>query len=116
VGHADHAGLERRGRPLSGGGDQWPAGATGAPLGDPDGERRLPTIGGLPPAARPFPPSPAAAGEWAAVLTADPTLEPAIRGVADGLAHRVERLRLAGNGVVPMAAAAAFMALAARIE
>ena len=39
-------------------------------------------------------------------------LEPAIRGVADGMADRVDRLRLCGNGVVPVVAAYAFITLA----
>jgi site-specific DNA-cytosine methylase len=40
--------------------------------------------------------------------------EPELRGLAHGLAPRVERLRTAGNGVVPLVAARAFITLARR--
>jgi len=61
-----------------------------------------------------FPPGPGELDRWAEVLEADPTLEPAIRGVADGLFSRVDRLRLLGNAVVPVCAAVAFVHLVAR--
>ena len=63
-----------------------------------------------------FPPGPGDLEAWRAVLARDPSLEPAIRGVADGLASRVDRLRLLGNGVVPLQAAYAFCTLLARLE
>ena len=46
-----------------------------------------------------------------------PAPEPCIRGVDDGLANSVDgdRLHVAGNGVVPQAAAQAFRVLAARL-
>ncbi|MBC7163836.1 MAG: DNA cytosine methyltransferase [Roseovarius sp.] len=56
---------------------------------------------------------------WARRLTADPegplkaAAEPALRRMADGLAHRARALRLLGNGVHPLAAAHAWRALAA---
>jgi DNA (cytosine-5)-methyltransferase 1 len=41
--------------------------------------------------------------------------EPAVRRVADGMAPWVDRLRLTGNGVVPLAAAVAFLRLRDRL-
>ena len=53
--------------------------------------------------------------EWCRILEDFPALEPAIRGVADELAPRVDRLRLTGGGVVPLAAAIAFHILSSRL-
>ncbi|MBU3032148.1 DNA cytosine methyltransferase [Paracoccus sp. XHP0099] len=56
---------------------------------------------------------------WARRISADPegpgaaAAEPALRRMADGLAHRARALRLLGNGVHPLAAAHAWRALAA---
>ncbi|MBC9247504.1 DNA cytosine methyltransferase [Paracoccus sp. 11-3] len=56
---------------------------------------------------------------WARCLAADPegagaaAAEPALRRMADGLAHRARALRLLGNGVHPLAAAHAWRTLAA---
>ena len=56
---------------------------------------------------------------WARRMSADPegpvtaAAEPALRRMADGLAHRARALRLLGNGVHPLAAAHAWRALAA---
>ena len=56
---------------------------------------------------------------WSRRLAADPegpvtaAAEPALRRMADGLAHRARALRLLGNGVHPLAAAHAWRALAA---
>ena len=56
---------------------------------------------------------------WARRLAADPegpvaaAAEPALRRMADGLAHRARALRLLGNGVHPLAAAHAWRTLAA---
>ncbi len=44
----------------------------------------------------------------------DPSLEPEVRGVVDGAASRVDRLRTLGNGCVPLVAAHAFRTLARR--
>lgn len=55
---------------------------------------------------------------WARRLAADPqgpvaaAAEPALRRMADGLAHRARALRLLGNGVHPLAAAHAWRSIA----
>jgi len=61
-----------------------------------------------------FPPGPVDLDSWREVLEADPSVEPAICGMADGLASRVDRLRMLGNGVVPLVAGYAFATLLAR--
>jgi DNA (cytosine-5)-methyltransferase 1 len=48
---------------------------------------------------------------WPDIIARAPHLEPAIRRMADGLANRVDRLRLCGNGVHPLAAGYAWLAL-----
>lgn len=58
-----------------------------------------------------FPPGLDALSEWERILAIDPSLEPALCRMADGLAHRVDRLRLTGNGVVPDTAALAYLTL-----
>lgn len=58
-----------------------------------------------------FPPGPGDVEAWREILDRWPEVEPAVRGMADGLAPRVDRLRLCGNGVVPIQAAYAFCAL-----
>lgn len=60
----------------------------------------------------PWPPGPHDADGWAQYLRSAPDAEPAIRRGADGLANRVDRLRLCGNGVVPLVAAHAIRTLA----
>ncbi|NHB78250.1 DNA cytosine methyltransferase [Rhodobacter sp. M37P] len=62
-----------------------------------------------------WPPGPGDADGWERYLRAAPDLEPAVRRGADGLAHRVDRLRLCGNGVVPLVAAHALRTLAAEL-
>ncbi len=74
-----------------------------------------------------FPPSPNST-EWERIVRDYPKLAPAlqksafesdIRRVADGVAtglHRVDRLRILGNGVVPLQAAYALTVLARRIN
>jgi len=62
-----------------------------------------------------WPPGPGDADGWARYLRAAPDAEPNIRRGADGLAHRVDRLRLCGNGVVPLVAAYALRTLAAEL-
>lgn len=107
------------GEPPSWGARDQPAGSGGV-LGDPFGadvalgeSRPVPR-----PLTAPFPPGPALRDAWAAILETRPelapALEPRVRGSLDGVAYRVDRLRLAGNGVVPLVAATAFLALASR--
>lgn len=62
-----------------------------------------------------WPPGPDDADGWTRYLRHAPDLEPAVRRGADGLAHRVDRLRLCGNGVVPLVAAHALKTLAAEL-
>ena len=63
-------------------------------------------------AAGAFPPPADDFGAWEAWLTVCPGLQPAIPRGADGLASRMDRYRLTGNGVVPLAAGYAFATLA----
>ena len=62
-----------------------------------------------------WPPGPKDDAGWRQVLAARPdlapTVEPQLRGLADGMAPRVDRLRAAGNGVVPQQVALAFREL-----
>jgi DNA (cytosine-5)-methyltransferase 1 len=62
-----------------------------------------------------WPPGPDDAAGWDRYLRCAPDLEPSIRRGADGLAFRVDRLRLCGNGVVPLVAAHALRTLAAEL-
>ena len=55
-----------------------------------------------------FPPHPD--GDWSGVPA---HLKPSVHRMADGLAHRVDRIRACGNGVVPLAAAYAWRTLRA---
>ncbi len=64
----------------------------------------------------PFPPGPGDIEGWRYILERAPHLEPAVRGMADGLGStRIDWLRLLGNGVVPLQAAYAFRVLATRL-
>lgn len=106
-GGVEHAASERRreGRPqhdVRGGRDA----AT-------DAGRALATIGEGRPRFRhdrPFAPGPADP-IWAEIVRDAPSLEPAVCRVAHGMAGRIERLRHCGNGVVPLAAALAWVRL-----
>ena len=69
------------------------------------------------PASRSAPP--AHAGDfaaWESWLAAWPDLQPAMAGSHDGLAFKMDRYRLAGNGVCPLAAAYAFCSLLLHAE
>jgi len=55
-------------------------------------------------------------GEWKKILEEFPEVEPAVCRISHGLANRMERLRCTGNGVVPLQAAVALLALAKRTE
>ncbi|MFI4977577.1 MAG: DNA cytosine methyltransferase [Solirubrobacterales bacterium] len=134
--HADEQGLEGWDRAERGSADERAPGPGGSEVGDSahaDGRRRIggeeagtradqvgrrrsSGSGGV--LGRPFPPGPDDRDAWIRILAERPDLapavEPAVRGVVDGMAYRVDRLRLTGNGVVPMVAATAFVALADR--
>ncbi|QOV92990.1 DNA cytosine methyltransferase [Novosphingobium sp. ES2-1] len=62
-----------------------------------------------------WPPGPDDTAAWDRYLGYAPDLEPAVRRGTDGLAHRVDRLRLCGNGVVPLVAAHALRTLASEL-
>ena len=63
-----------------------------------------------------FPPAPCDYPAWRKVLAARPDLQPCLFGLDDGLARGVERAVVAGNGVVPLAAAYAWCTLRAAFE
>ncbi|AUM72971.1 DNA cytosine methyltransferase [Paracoccus jeotgali] len=63
-----------------------------------------------------WPPGPCDTDGWRNLLRHAPNIEPAVCRGADGLAHRVDRLRLCGNGVVPLVAAHALRTLAAQLQ
>lgn len=68
--------------------------------------------GGVNAAAVPlFPPLPDEFEQWGEALRAFPELKPCVHGLDDGVALGLDRSAAAGNGVVPMAAARAFLDL-----
>lgn len=72
----------------------------------------LPVPDGHGPGAGLFPPGPDAFDAWERLLAAQPDLQPALPRSAHGLADRLDRYRLAGNGVCPLEAAYALALLA----
>ena len=90
------------------------AGGAGEGVGDAecDGRHGRPT-GCSEQSRRAFPPGPSDADGWQRWLSEWPGTEPAVRRDADGLAFRSDRLRVLGNGVVPLAAAHALFSLSA---
>jgi DNA (cytosine-5)-methyltransferase 1 len=99
VGYAERAGLEERSRER---------GHDGA-------QRQAVERTGLPQ----FAPGPTDEAGWRDVIRRWPELAPAlpaIRGMADGPASRMDRLWMLGNGVVPLAAANAFLTLDAALR
>lgn len=58
-----------------------------------------------------FPPLPGDLAEWGEILRASSQLKPCVHGLADGVAFGLDRSAAAGNGVVPVAAARAYLHL-----
>lgn len=52
---------------------------------------------------------------WPDIIEIDPSIEPSVCRMVDGMAARVDRLRLTGNGVFPLAAAIAYRTLDAAL-
>jgi hypothetical protein len=84
---------DRHGQPLGAGGDSQP--------------ERFRGSGGIPQ----WPPGPEDTTGWAEVLSREPSLEPAVRGVATRILSRVDRLKVLGNACVPEQAALAWRLL-----
>ena len=63
-----------------------------------------------------FPPAPLDFEAWERLLAERPDLQPALFGLEHGLAARLERSFVCGNGVVPLAAAFAYRALVDALE
>lgn len=62
------------------------------------------------------PPGPGDTDAWRTVLESWPELKPAVCRVADRLANRVDRLRMCGNGVHPLAISHGIRTLIARLR
>jgi DNA (cytosine-5)-methyltransferase 1 len=95
--------------------DQWAPGADGgrAPVGYTSGGKDLDTTvhDGHGAGARLFPPFADDFAAWEGWLSVRPDMQPAVVGSHDGLAFKMDRYRLTGNGVCPLAAAYAFCSL-----
>lgn len=86
-------------------------GGTDIALGRSEGRAVIERPSGLPL----FPPGPGDLAGWADIIERWPAAQPAVRRMADGLADRVDLLRMLGNGVVPLEGAYAFRTLATRL-
>lgn len=62
-----------------------------------------------------YPPGPGDLDAWREIIERAPRFEPAICRMADGMAGRVDRLRMLGNGVNPLQAAYAIRTLSSRL-
>lgn len=62
-----------------------------------------------------FPPGPDDREGWHAVTQSGAPLEPVVCGMADGMADWMDRIRMLGNGVVPLQAAYAVRTLGSRL-
>ncbi|MGR3501623.1 DNA cytosine methyltransferase [Pseudaestuariivita sp.] len=91
-------------RPEKSGGSVVPSVAADESLRGPDGTAPL------------FAPGPGDFAIWGEILGQQPQLKPCLRRLDDGMADRVERCAAAGNGVVPLAAARAWITLRAALE
>jgi DNA (cytosine-5)-methyltransferase 1 len=88
--------------------------AEGSLQGEGASQRDTP-YGSLSGAPGDWPPGPA--GDWSTVRPSlYPATEPSVRGVADGVPGRVDRLRALGNAVVPQQATLALTELIQRIQ
>lgn len=113
VGHTDGSRLEGRQRPIERCPNEWTAWKTSTTVADPtrvqrQAEQRSAAHGDV----GYFPPRPDDLQSWERMPA---ILEPALCRMAYGVAGRVDRLRLTGNGVVPLAAAVAFLRLRDRL-
>lgn len=62
-----------------------------------------------------YPPGPNDIDAWREIIERTPQFEPAVRRMADGMAGRLDRLRMLGNGVNPLQAAYAVRTLCSRL-
>lgn len=62
-----------------------------------------------------YPPGPNNIDAWREIIERSPKFEPAVRRVDDGMAGRLDRIRMLGNGVNPLQAAYAVRTLATRL-
>lgn len=116
VGDADESRRQGRLGAVAERSDERTAWRPSSALADTEGVQGLALVGAEPDAdgLGIFAPGPSEFDVWRRVLEVSPHLEPAICNVAHGLADRIHQLRAAGNGVVPLQAAAAITHLLRR--